>query len=137
MFAYGHGHWGISICELVIIDAAQLKTSAQWVGSIIGGMVLEYRTRNIAVDVGMWDIVGGEEYSRLRVLSYPDSSVILLCFAINDRPAFLNIEREVSPVVGSGAPINGTSVGPRSGALVSRSSYLPCWLQNRCPFDWG
>lgn len=39
----------------------------------------------------MWDSAGQEDYDRLRLLCYPDTDVILLCFAVNNIDSFINI----------------------------------------------
>ncbi|KAJ7629906.1 Rho GTPase [Mycena rosella] len=48
---------------------------------------------NEHVKLALWDTAGQEDYDRLRPLSYPDSHVILLCFAI-DSPDSLDNARE-------------------------------------------
>ena len=35
-------------------------------------------------DVGLWDTGGGEDYPRLRPLSYPDTDVFILLFAVDN-----------------------------------------------------
>lgn len=40
------------------------------------------------VELALWDTAGQEDYDRLRPLSYPEASVILLCYSI-DRPETL------------------------------------------------
>lgn len=41
-----------------------------------------------AVELSLWDTAGQEEFDRLRALSYADTHVILLCFAV-DSPVSL------------------------------------------------
>lgn len=43
------------------------------------------------VSLALWDTAGQEEYDRLRPLSYPESNVILVCFAIDCPPSLENI----------------------------------------------
>lgn len=45
------------------------------------------------VELALWDTAGQEDYDRLRPLSYPDSHVILICFAI-DSPDSLDTSRK-------------------------------------------
>lgn len=40
------------------------------------------------VELALWDTAGQEEYDRLRPLSYPETDLLLICFAI-DCPASL------------------------------------------------
>jgi Ras family protein A len=53
-----------------------------------------YKSREM--ELALWDTAGQEEYDRLRPLSYPESHVILLCFAIDSRTSLQNIVEKVS-----------------------------------------
>lgn len=46
---------------------------------------------NVKVSLGLWDTAGQEDYDRLRPLSYPDTDVILMCFAIDSPDSLENI----------------------------------------------
>ncbi|KAI5480962.1 small GTPase, Rho type [Pseudohyphozyma bogoriensis] len=51
------------------------------------------------VEFALWDTAGQEEYDRLRPLSYPETDVLLVCFAV-DYPASLeNVEEKWYPEV--------------------------------------
>lgn len=43
------------------------------------------------VELALWDTAGQEDYDRLRPLSYPDSHVILICYAIDSPDSLENI----------------------------------------------
>jgi Ras family protein A len=43
------------------------------------------------VELALWDTAGLEDFDRLRPLSYPDSHVILICFAIDSPDSLDNI----------------------------------------------
>lgn len=51
------------------------------------------------VSLSLWDTAGQEEYDRLRPLSYPESNVILVCFAIDCPPSLENIVEKWFPEV--------------------------------------
>jgi Ras family protein A len=60
------------------------------------------------VELALWDTAGQEDYDRLRPLSYPDSHVILICFAIDSPDSLDNVqEKWISEVLHfcSGHPI--------------------------------
>ena len=42
--------------------------------------------------IGLWDTAGQAEYDRLRPLSYPQTDVFFLCFAVNDRRSFERVK---------------------------------------------
>lgn len=50
---------------------------------------------NKVVELALWDTAGQEDYDRLRPLSYPESHVILICFAIDYPTSLLNVEDKV------------------------------------------
>lgn len=47
------------------------------------------------VELALWDTAGQEEYDRLRPLSYPESDVIFICFAIDFPTSLANVTDKV------------------------------------------
>ncbi|CAF0949025.1 unnamed protein product [Brachionus calyciflorus] len=47
---------------------------------------------NEAVNIGLWDTAGQEDYDRLRPLSYPQTDVFLICFSIVNPSSFENVK---------------------------------------------
>ena len=47
------------------------------------------------VELALWDTAGQEEYDRLRPLSYPDTHVILICFALDNPDSLDNVHEKV------------------------------------------
>jgi len=47
------------------------------------------------VELALWDTAGQEDYDRLRPLSYPDSHVILICFAVDSPDSLDNVTEKV------------------------------------------
>ncbi|KTW27508.1 uncharacterized protein T551_03007 [Pneumocystis jirovecii RU7] len=58
-----------------------------------------YGSSNKIVELALWDTAGQEEYDRLRPLSYPESDVILICFAIDYPPSLENVTDKWYPEV--------------------------------------
>lgn len=53
---------------------------------------------DITVDIALWDTIGGtNDYERL--LSYPDSDLLLLCYSIDNRDSMENVEEKWIPEV--------------------------------------
>ncbi|KAL9654563.1 hypothetical protein ABK040_006627 [Willaertia magna] len=40
------------------------------------------------VNLGVWDTPGGEEYDRIRVISYTGASIFIICFSVVDHKSF-------------------------------------------------
>lgn len=54
---------------------------------------------NKLVELALWDTAGQEEYDRLRPLSYPESDVILIVFAIDFPTSLANVQDKVRLVL--------------------------------------
>ncbi len=66
--------------------------------------VFDGYTRSVTVDeqvvsLGFWDTACGEEYERLRPLSYPQTDVFIMCFSVVSRKSFENITKKWIPEV--------------------------------------
>jgi len=49
------------------------------------------------ISFALWDTAGQEEYAKLRALSYPDTDVFLVCFALNSLSSFDNVRTKWAP----------------------------------------
>ncbi|KAI8075601.1 small GTPase superfamily [Thamnidium elegans] len=47
---------------------------------------------NQTIELSLWDTAGQEEFDRIRLLSYEDTHVFLLCFSIDNRDSLLNVQ---------------------------------------------
>jgi len=63
--------------------------------SIFEGYVADHDVDGKNVELALWDTAGQEDYDRLRPLSYPNSHVILICFAIDSPDSFDNVQEKV------------------------------------------
>ena len=44
-----------------------------------------------AINLGLWDTAGQEDYDRLRPLSYPQTDVFLICFSLTSPASYENV----------------------------------------------
>mmetsp|Transcript_8841 Transcript_8841/g.7900 ORF Transcript_8841/g.7900 Transcript_8841/m.7900 type:complete len:185 (+) Transcript_8841:116-670(+) len=56
------------------------------------------------VSLGLWDTAGQEDYDRLRPLSYPQTDVFLITFAVNSQTSFENVKAKWYPEIQHYAP---------------------------------
>lgn len=82
---------------------------------------------NKVVELALWDTAGQEDYDRLRPLSYPESNVLLICFAIDYPTSLMNVEDKVGWVKRSRGQEEGDRFAPRAGhkGLLSSGEVLP------------
>jgi len=59
------------------------------------------------VELALWDTAGQEEYDRLRPLSYPETDLLFVCFAIDCPNSLENVMDKVS-TIRSDEPANKT-----------------------------
>lgn len=50
------------------------------------------------MELALWDTAGQEEYDRLRPLSYPETDLLFVCFAIDCPASLENVIDKVSPL---------------------------------------
>ncbi|OUM70183.1 hypothetical protein PIROE2DRAFT_1887, partial [Piromyces sp. E2] len=63
----------------------------KYVPTVFENFVTDIIVDDKKVELELWDTAGQEDYDRLRSLSYPDSHVILICFAISEPETLFNV----------------------------------------------
>ena len=66
--------------------------------------ILDNSCKNVLIDgkpieLGLWDTGGGEDYDRLRPLSYAQTDVFLVCFSIISRSSYENVRTKWIPEI--------------------------------------
>ncbi|XP_057373040.1 ras-related C3 botulinum toxin substrate 1-like isoform X2 [Daphnia carinata] len=49
--------------------------------------------------LNIWDTAGQEDFDRLRMLSYPNTDVFVVCYAVNCRNSFTNLTAKWIPEI--------------------------------------
>ncbi|KAL2257223.1 hypothetical protein VTK26DRAFT_470 [Humicola hyalothermophila] len=62
-----------------------------YVPTVFENYVADVEVDGKHVELALWDTAGQEDYDRLRPLSYPDSHVILICFAVDSPDSLDNV----------------------------------------------
>ena len=80
--AVGYGAHG-KTCMFITFATGQFPE--RYVPTVFENHVHEGRTSSGKnVELALWDTGGGEDYPRLRPLSYPDTDVFILCFSVEN-----------------------------------------------------
>ena len=86
------------------------------------------------LELALWDTAGQEEYDRLRPLSYPETDLLFVCFAIDCPNSLENVMDKVgSQIPYSQHKANFYLVVPRSSPFLPIHPSLPRWPQVRPP----
>ena len=65
--------------------------------------------------ISVWDTVGSDDYDRLRPLSYPQTSLFLVCFSVTNRDSFESVSQKWIPEISHHTPdVKWMLVGTKS-----------------------
>ncbi|KAK5054448.1 hypothetical protein LTR84_001338 [Exophiala bonariae] len=101
-----------------------------YVPTVFENYVADVEVDGKHVELALWDTAGQEDYDRLRPLSYPDSHVILICFAIDSPDSLDNWISEVLHFC-QGLPIilvgckNDLRYDPKTTEELAKTSQKP------------
>ena len=76
-------------CLLIVFSKDQFPEV--YVPTVFENYVSDIEIDGKQIELALWDTAGQEDYDRLRPLSYPDTDVILMCFAIDSPDSLENI----------------------------------------------
>ncbi|KAE9993713.1 hypothetical protein EG327_003723 [Venturia inaequalis] len=65
-----------------------------YVPTVFENYVLDVSRGRCKYEIALWDTAGQEDYDRLRPLSYPDTDVVLICFAIDNPDSLVNVQEK-------------------------------------------
>lgn len=86
-----------------------------------------HRASGKTVELALWDTAGQEEYDRLRPLSYPETDLLFVCFAVDCPASLENVMDKVSDQAFIPYSVFLTrSVVPRGFAFLSHYTNHPC-----------
>ncbi len=76
-------------------DGSDISVPQVYVPTVFENYVADVEVDGKHVELALWDTAGQEDYDRLRPLSYPDSHVILICFAVDSPDSLDNVQEKV------------------------------------------
>lgn len=114
----------------LLVSYAQQKFPEIYVPTIFENYVTSVQLpQGKIIELALWDTAGQEEYDRLRPLSYPDSDVIIICFALDNIVSLQNIKDMWFPEVNHFCPgVPVLLVGTKSDLDLKIDPDLPILL---------
>ena len=88
----------------LLIRYATGSYPGKYIPTVFENWVDNREVDGVIVQMGLWDIAGGEDYDRLRPLSYPGTDVFLLCFALDAPFSFANVKERWYPELNHHCP---------------------------------
>lgn len=96
LVAIGDGAVG-KTCLLVVYATGNFPTD--YVPTIFENYKAKVKVNNIEREILLWDTAGQEELLNIRVLSYPNTHIYLMCFAVVDKPSLQNLKDKWIPEI--------------------------------------
>ncbi|BGO97482.1 RHO4 protein [Rhodotorula toruloides] len=84
-------------CLLIVYSQKRFPTD--YIPTVFENYVLNKPYEGKIVEFALWDTAGQEEYDRLRPLSYPETHVLFVCFAVDYPVSLENVEDKWYPEV--------------------------------------
>ncbi|KAJ3378072.1 GTP-binding protein Rho1, partial [Lobulomyces angularis] len=79
-------------CLLIVFSRNEFPEV--YVPTVFENYVADVEVDGRHVELALWDTAGQEDYDRLRPLSYPDSHVILICYAVDSPDSLDNVQEK-------------------------------------------
>ncbi|BGP37726.1 RHO4 protein [Rhodotorula kratochvilovae] len=89
-------------CLLIVYSQKRFPTD--YIPTVFENYVLNKPYGDKIVEFALWDTAGQEEYDRLRPLSYPETHVLFICFAVDVPASLENVEDKWYPEVSHFCP---------------------------------
>ncbi|EGD72285.1 ARHA protein [Salpingoeca rosetta] len=89
-------------CLLIVY--ANNEFPEKYVPTVFENYVATVSRPQATVELALWDTAGQEDYAHIRPLSYDGAHVFLICFAVDNRDSFENIESKWVPEMRSYCP---------------------------------
>lgn len=82
---------------LVILTEMRANVRQKYVPTVFENYIthVEHKPSGKGVELALWDTAGQEEYDRLRPLSYPETDLLFVCFAIDCPNSLENVMDKV------------------------------------------
>ena len=80
-------------CLMIVFSKG--KFPVEYIPTVFEAYVAPVEVDGKHVELALWDTAGQEEYDRLRPLSYPDTHVVIICYAVDLPDSLENVTEKV------------------------------------------
>uniref|UniRef100_A0A6A7G0R5 Cell division control protein 42 homolog n=1 Tax=Hirondellea gigas TaxID=1518452 RepID=A0A6A7G0R5_9CRUS len=88
----------------LLLSHVRQKFPEEYTPTVFDNMKHNQVVDGVTYTLTLWDTAGQEEYEKLRPLSYPNTSVFIVCFSLDSRVSFDNIPRKWLPELKAHCP---------------------------------
>ena len=101
LISYSQGYFP-EVCFVVEIQVKSTELGQKYVPTVFENYITqtEHKPSGKTVELALWDTAGQEEYDRLRPLSYPETDLLFVCFAVDCPNSLENVMDKVCGCVG-------------------------------------
>merc|ERR1719152_93709 len=93
-----------TVGKTLLISYVKDRFPAEYVPTVFDNYNAQVCVDGGAVQLGLWDTAGQEDYDRLRPLSYPNTDAFLVCFSVVSPPSCDNVRDKWVPELRYHAP---------------------------------
>ncbi|KAJ2147376.1 hypothetical protein IW136_000160 [Coemansia sp. RSA 678] len=91
-------------CLLHVFRVGRFPSDNRYIPTIFDTWVADMEVDGVAVELALWDTAGQEDFDRLRFLCYPDASIVIMCFSVDQPDSLVNVYEKWHPEVEQNAP---------------------------------
>ncbi|KAJ2504664.1 RHO4 protein [Coemansia sp. RSA 1694] len=108
MVVVGDGACG-KTCLLQTFRDGQFPADDRYIPTVFDACIvdIEYKhqkQKRHVVELALWDTAGQEDFDRLRIMSYPEADVVMICFSVEMSDSLENVLEKWVPEVRDHAP---------------------------------
>ncbi|KAJ2064687.1 hypothetical protein GGI17_000829 [Coemansia sp. S146] len=103
MVVVGDGACG-KTCLLQTFRDGQFPSDDRYIPTVFDVCIVDLERKGGVVELALWDTAGQEDFDRLRVMSYPEADVVVICFSVDSRDSLENVLEKWVPEAREHAP---------------------------------
>ncbi|KAJ2798097.1 GTP-binding protein Rho1, partial [Coemansia furcata] len=103
MVVIGDGACG-KTCLLQTFRDGAFPSDDRYIPTVFDVCIVDLEQKRGVVELALWDTAGQEDFDRLRIMSYPEADVVVICFSVDSRDSLENVWEKWVPEARRHAP---------------------------------